>query len=317
MTARHRGPEVTVVIPTRDRWPLLERALASVLAQRTVDLEAIVVNDGSASTMPQRLVTPRVRVIEVRSSEGVARARNRGLAAARGSWVAWLDDDDLWAPGKLRRQLDAANANVALVYVGAILIDEEARMIGARRPPLPAELDPGILERNLVGSPSGVMARTELLRRLGGFDESLGVLADWDLWIRLLEGRRAEACPEPLFGYTIHRGNMHLSDPARIRREVRILRRKHATRCEAAGVTLAGRGFSEWLVNRYRDAGMRGRAASLYLKLGLRHRDPRHLVRAPLMLVGEGALRVARRGRPRSAGEVWIEPEWLVDLRKG
>jgi glycosyltransferase involved in cell wall biosynthesis len=310
-------PDVTVVIPTRDRWSLLDRALRSALAQRDVTAEIVVVDDGSASPMPEQLarrLPSTVRVIELPSSGGVARARNRAIAEARGAWIAFLDDDDLWAPDKLRRQLDATGAGVALVYAAAIMIDGQARMTGVRPAPPPSELDPGLLETNLVGSPSGVLARTDLVRRVGGFDPALSVLADWDLWIRLLQTGSARACAEPLVGYTVHPGNMHLGNPAGLRRELRMLRRKHARACAAAGVRPGGRAFSRWLVARYRDAGLRGEAARVYARLGVRYGAPRDLARAPLMLLGEGAMGVARRGRPRRpAGRLGPAPEWLAD----
>jgi glycosyltransferase involved in cell wall biosynthesis len=91
------GVAVSVVIPTRDRWPLLADTLASALAQEGVGLEVVIVDDGSASTMPVGTTfdDPRVRTVRNEVSLGVARARNRGIEAARGEWVALLDDDDV------------------------------------------------------------------------------------------------------------------------------------------------------------------------------------------------------------------------------
>src|SRR2546421_12955356 len=102
------APEATVIIPTRDRWPLLAVTLCGALAQEGVTLEVIVVDDGSVDQTPRRLaevIDERVRVIRHPSSRGVAAARNSAIAAARGEWLAFLDDDDLWAPHKLRIQL--------------------------------------------------------------------------------------------------------------------------------------------------------------------------------------------------------------------
>jgi len=103
---------VSVVIPTRDRWELLPRAVRSVLAQEHAELHVVVVDDGSVSPAPRDGVfaDPRVQVVRRKRSGGVAAARNAGLERARGGWVAFLDDDDIWAPAKLAAQLAAARA---------------------------------------------------------------------------------------------------------------------------------------------------------------------------------------------------------------
>src|SRR5262245_16886500 len=103
-------PLVSVVIPTRNRASLLERTLRSVLAQRMGDLEVVVVDDGSTddTTSVAGAADVRVAVVRNQTPEGVSAARNRGIAAARGSWIAFCDDDDLWSPEKLTLQLDAA-----------------------------------------------------------------------------------------------------------------------------------------------------------------------------------------------------------------
>src|ERR687896_831399 len=121
------APDVTVVIPTRSRWDLLSTAaLPSALAQEDVEIEVIVVDDGSSDTTPDalaELADPRVRVLRHQRARGVARARNAGIAAARGEWIAFLDDDDLWSPRKLRLQLErAADTKAHVLYTGVIEI---------------------------------------------------------------------------------------------------------------------------------------------------------------------------------------------------
>ncbi|MBV8991348.1 MAG: glycosyltransferase family 2 protein, partial [Solirubrobacterales bacterium] len=87
------------MIPTRNRWPFLSHTLASALAQESVSLEVVVVDDGSDDQTPERLPAvgdPRVRVFRHERGLGVARARNKGIEEARGAWIAFLDDDDTW-----------------------------------------------------------------------------------------------------------------------------------------------------------------------------------------------------------------------------
>lgn len=312
-------PVVSVVIPTRDRWSLLNRALGTALAQVGVDLEVIVVDDGSSDGTPSRLraaAHPRVRLVARPQSMGVAEARNLAIGMARGEWLAFLDDDDVWAPDKLRRQLDAAGPGVSFVYTGALVIDGAGRVTGVRRTAGVDELEPGLFETNLVGTPSGVMARTDLLRRLGGFDRAFGILADWDLWIRLMGMGRVAVCEEALIGYTQHPANMHLADPDKLRVELDALRAKHREACELRGVELGGLAFTRWLVGRYRAAGMRSEAARLYLGIGLRYRSPRDVLRAIGLMLGEPAMRLARGGAPRTSVDTPVtEPEWLLALR--
>lgn len=137
-------PEVSVVIPTRDRWSLLATTLASVQAQQDVELEIVVVDDGSSTRMPVQGAPwndPRLRTVRHASSRGVADARNAGIAAAGGDWVAFLDDDDLWAPGKLRDQIDAAQgAGAVFAYSRVVAFREDVGPLGLRPPPNPAAL---------------------------------------------------------------------------------------------------------------------------------------------------------------------------------
>src|SRR3954468_2829862 len=104
-------PEVTVVIPTRDAWDLLPATLTGALAQEEVALEVVVVDDGSRDGTAAGLAEwaradPRLRVCRLEPSAGVGAARNAGIERARGEWLAFLDHDDLWAPRKLREQVD-------------------------------------------------------------------------------------------------------------------------------------------------------------------------------------------------------------------
>src|ERR671936_561680 len=105
------APQVSVVLPTRDRPSELSRALSSTRSQRGVTSEVIVVDDGSVP--PVAVPEDGVRLIRIAPSCGVAHARNRGIAAARGEWIALLDDDDVWAPDRLRRMLTVARATGA------------------------------------------------------------------------------------------------------------------------------------------------------------------------------------------------------------
>ena len=127
-----RGPgSVAVVIPTRDRWPLLRTAVASALAQEDVDAQVVVVDDGSVDETARELEAvsdPRLLVLHHDRPRGVSAARNLGLSRVTATWVAFLDDDDVWAPRYLASMLDAARVSeldaerVGLVYSGQLLL---------------------------------------------------------------------------------------------------------------------------------------------------------------------------------------------------
>jgi glycosyltransferase involved in cell wall biosynthesis len=108
-------PDVSVVIPTLNRQAALARSISITLGQENVNLEVIVVDDGSTDSTPAYLKTgrdPQLQVIRHARRTGVAAARNHGIQQARGEWVAFLDDDDVWAPHKLREQVSTALARI-------------------------------------------------------------------------------------------------------------------------------------------------------------------------------------------------------------
>jgi glycosyltransferase involved in cell wall biosynthesis len=207
-------PTVSVVVPTHNRVDLLPLTLHTVLWQQGVDLEVLVVDDGSVDDLRRsvrELHDPRIRLLRNSTPQGVSRARNRGVAEAGGRWVAFLDDDDLWAPTKLRMQLTAAEqAGHGWSYAGAINLSEDLRLLGGAPPADPAAVVAELPRSNLVpGGCSGVVVRRELLPS-NPFDPSYRHFADWDLWIRLSQLDQPVAVTEPLVGYRVHSSNASL-----------------------------------------------------------------------------------------------------------
>lgn len=292
------APVVSVVLPTRDRRELLARSLASVFAQKAVPLEAIVVDDGSTDGTWEWLIglaDPRVRPLRLQGPGNVAAARNIGIGAAKGEWIAFLDDDDVWAPDKLRQQLDAAGNGDVLVYSGVIETDDALRPVVEIVTPTPDEVDDRLGVTNLVGTPSGVLVRSEAVHAAGGFDPTLSILADWDLWLRLRrQGAFAAAMPH-LVGYTVHGRNLHLATVGRILAELRLLRARHPEVAEASSAGAIGSfEFLRWLAARYRRAGRRLDACRVYVRIGLCYRRPRELARGIAVLLGRDSLPLRR-----------------------
>jgi glycosyltransferase involved in cell wall biosynthesis len=211
-------PEVSVVVPTKDRDVLLRQTLRTISWQQDVVFEALVVDDGSTHPgLVERIVADigdtRMRVVRHDRSRGVSEARNRGSVEAKAPWVAFCDDDDLWAPNKLARQLEAARRVPAASWVcaGSVNITPGNRVVGGEPPPTPDEVVEHLEEHNVVpGGSSGVMARRPVLLDVGGFDPSLQPLADWDLWLRMLRVSPPAVVAEPLVAYRVHATNMSL-----------------------------------------------------------------------------------------------------------
>ena len=225
------GATVSVVIPTHDRRDLLLLALGSVLRQRKINVQVVVVDDGSTdvtyeavTALPDR----RIRIVRNALRRGVAATRNVGAAASDGNWLAFLDDDDLWSPDKLSSQLTAARNDAAQwAYSGAVEIDAVGRLLGGEPPPEPQQLTSGLTRRNLMpAGSSNVLVHAAAFRSVGGFDESLRHLADWDLWLRLRHVGLPSCVHEPLVAYRVHRAQATM-DTAGMLDEARILHVRH------------------------------------------------------------------------------------------
>jgi glycosyltransferase involved in cell wall biosynthesis len=309
-----------VVIPTRDRWPLLSTTLRGALSQEGVEHEVIVVDDGSRDETPERLAAigdSRLHVLRHDRSRGVSAARNTGIAQARGEWLAFLDDDDFWSPAKLAAQVAAALAcGATFAYSAAVVLDEQGRAIEV----LPAPDPEGLIRRLLPGNaiPAGasnVLASADAVTAAGGFDESLSHFADWDLWIGLADRGRAAACPEVLMAYLQHEGSMLVTDKSGLVGEFKRLARKHRAVSERYGVGFDRAGLARWMAWGEGRADRRLRAARGYLAsaaLYVRQRQCDETRRsAAQALASLRGKRFLDSGRPLPSASVDQEPDWL------
>jgi glycosyltransferase involved in cell wall biosynthesis len=314
------SPEVSVVIPTRDRWPLLSTTLWGALAQQGVEHEVIVVDDGSGDETPHRLAAVddhRLRVVRHEHSRGVAAARNSGIAEARGEWLAFLDDDDLWSPHKLALQIAAARAGKAtFAYGAAVVLDEHRRPVEVLPAPDADDALRLVLPRNLIpASGSNVLASADAVAAAGQFDEGLSHFEDWDLWLRLADGGRAAVCAEVVTAYVQHDGSMLLTDKRGLVDQFERLAEKHRGLSERRGARFDRAGLTGYLAWGDERAGLRLRAARGYLASALRfaRQGNRWGVRDG---VGHalGVLRGKRyldSGRPVPSAPLVDAPEWL------
>jgi glycosyltransferase involved in cell wall biosynthesis len=250
-------PEVSAIVPTHDRRSLLRTTLTTVLWQRDVDLEVVVVDDGSTedvSAVVDRFQDDRIRLVRNDVAQGVSAARSRGVENARGRWVAFVDDDDLWAPNKLRAQLAAVSAvNAEWAYCGSVSIDLELNIVGGRPPPSPHDVASNIARYNLVpGGGSAVLASRELMCTVGPFDSRLYNTEDWEMWIRLSKVGMPACASGPLMGYRLHSANASL-DVAAILEGISLVERRHGTRVDMGVI-------HRWIAESCLRRGLRGRA---------------------------------------------------------
>lgn len=210
---RLSAPKISVVIPTYNRARFLKEALESVFSQTVADREIIVVDDGS-SDETRAVLEPfrdRIRYLYQENAGGAA-ARNRGIAAARGEWVAFLDSDDRWEPHALQALLEAASRHpeAGFIIMRACEIDAAGQRTGRRlgkRSPGPFFTTPDLLWGD-SGSIHMPMIRRSLLETVGGFDESLAAAQDCELAIRFSFHTRLVSVPEPLLLRRVHSGNL-------------------------------------------------------------------------------------------------------------
>ncbi|HEY3187062.1 MAG TPA: glycosyltransferase, partial [Solirubrobacteraceae bacterium] len=307
------APEVSIVIPTRDRANCIVMAVLAALGQRGVDLEVVVVDDGSRDGTQAALAgvaDSRLIVVRNEAPQGVSAARNRGIERARGRWVAFLDDDDLWSPDTLRLQLDAATREKAVfAYCDSVALDERLNIIGSITPPDGDGIGRALQRWNFIGGPSVVVADARTVRRLGGFDEALSVLADWDLWIRLADAGRAAHCSSMLVGYVVHAGGMFTQQPAVATADVRELTAKHRARGARLGLEPDVGRMLVAMAYGHARAGRRARAAGTAVRAAVPARSPRYAALGHGLLVGH---RTALALRRRLSGTVVPPaPPWL------
>jgi glycosyltransferase involved in cell wall biosynthesis len=324
MMADHR-PTVTVVIPTRDRVGLLlPHAVRSALGQEDVAIQVVVVDDGSTdgtSAAVEAIGDERIEVLRHEQSRGVSAARNTGIAAARGEWIAFLDDDDLWSPRKLRTQLDAAEARGARwVYAASFVVDEEMRPVYAHPVPGASAIAVALERGNVVpAGPSNVMVRADLMREVGDFDVTLAQGEDWDVWLRLAKTEPPAVCDDVLVATLSHgERSIHRYSTDVLDHVFRMLRKhRPLTRGDKLGAT-------EWLAGQHRQAGHRLRASAVHLRAGILYRSPGNLAAALGALAGDrgtratSALLLRTRGvshLERGNPPVVDEPAWLARYR--
>jgi glycosyltransferase involved in cell wall biosynthesis len=205
---------VSVIMPVYNRRHLVGAAADSVLQQTYQEVELVMINDGSTDGSNEVLddyaarYPGRVKVIH-QANAGQVVARNNGIAAAKGRYIAFLDSDDTWLSDKLERQMPLFSEGVGLVYSGIYEIDPDGRVLREVKPEaaMRGNIYHRLLVRNAMTGGSVVVTR-EALNRVGLFDEALRAAENWDLWIRIARDYHVDFVAAPLVRYLKHEGNI-------------------------------------------------------------------------------------------------------------
>jgi glycosyltransferase involved in cell wall biosynthesis len=216
MAATNSGIKISVVIPAYNAERYIAKAIESCLSQTYAPHEIIVIDDASTdgTAAIAESFPPLVRVIRLAENMGVSVARNRGVQASTGNWLAFLDADDWFLPEKLESQMRCSleNPHAVLIYTGY-------RMIGIDGSESygqffwPRELWPMLRYRNLFHL-SSVLLRRDAFDSVAGFDPAFRIVQDWDLWLRLAAlyfVKSFAALPEPLVVYRRVAGSLSSS----------------------------------------------------------------------------------------------------------
>ncbi|NJN58320.1 MAG: glycosyltransferase [Leptolyngbyaceae cyanobacterium SL_5_9] len=206
-------PLISVVIPVYNGEKTIKETVDSALSQTFSDLELIVINDGSQdSTLDilSDISDPRLKVFSY-SNAGLAASRNRGIEQASGKYIAFLDADDLWTADKLEAQLNAlwANPQASVAYSWTDWIDESNQFLRSGGHIVAnGQVYTKLLIRNFVENGSNPLICKQALDTVGGFDDSVPGVEDWDMWLRLAAHYEFVTVPSPQILYRISANSM-------------------------------------------------------------------------------------------------------------
>ena len=211
-------PRVSVIIPTYNRAAMLRQALESVRLQQMEGVEIIVVDDGSTDGTPRVVQEFQPGIVYLKQSQqGVAAARNLGIRHSKAPYIAFLDSDDLWLPGKLKKQIEFLQSRPGIGLLYARMWSYHVDSPDQRR------LDPRVVARtfhDLLNGPNTVTTSTVMVRRecfdtVGVFDPRLRAAEDHELWLRIVRRFPIAFLDEVVAEYRRHGNNIN-SDPSQL-----------------------------------------------------------------------------------------------------
>lgn len=248
---------IDVAIPTYNCAAYIGEALDSIFSQGEHEFRVLVVNDGSTDNTEDVLQPYMDRIVYFsKPNEGVVKTRNYAMDRLKGDFVAFLDADDVWLPGKIDKQLAVleGDAGVGGVYANASLVNREGKSEGRAyiqgeiREELVPDIYPYLFLKNPIPT-STLILRREILEKAGKFDPALPGTEDYDMWLRVARLARLQYIDESLALYRVHGSNISNNLLVRHRDNLIILNRhlKHSPDIRAR----LGRRLSDRLVREH------------------------------------------------------------------
>jgi glycosyltransferase involved in cell wall biosynthesis len=206
---------VSVIIPAQNRPQMLRQAVLSVVAQTYKPIEIIIVLAGATEQvigMASDIASEHGARLLHQGKLNAGAARNAGLSIARGEWISFLDDDDLFIPEKISAQMQVAlSTGCDIVSSNSVTFFDDGRPDALWMPPgrLPTPVEIDFRTASILGSYVNIasLVKTSVLKQVGGFDPSLRTCEDWDLWRRVVQNHRIEYIDRPLIRIRNHSGN--------------------------------------------------------------------------------------------------------------
>lgn len=228
------SPLVSIVIPTYNHAPMLQRALATVIEQTYQNWNAIVVNNYSTDNTLEvvaKFNDPRIQCVNFRNNGVIGASRNEGIKLATGEYVAFLDSDDTWFPTKVEKSVSSLENGSDLVCHAEYWIDESGKSRLVTYGPSEAATHHNLIYKGNRISTSATMVRATLLKEVNGFDVSPELISteDYDLWIRLAaKSNKFAFIDEPLGEYHRHDNNVSANIEKHLAAELALLTKHFA-----------------------------------------------------------------------------------------
>ena len=225
----NNSPLVSIVIPTYNHAPMLQRALATVVEQTYQNWNAIVVNNFSTDDTLEVVAAfndPRIQCVNFRNNGVIGASRNEGIALATGKYVAFLDSDDTWFPTKLEKCVEILESGSDLVCHAEYWIDESRKSRLVAYGPSEAATHHNLIYKGNRISTSATVVRAALLKEVHGFDVAPELISteDYDLWIRLAaKSDKFAFISEPLGEYHRHDNNVSANIEKHLAAELALL----------------------------------------------------------------------------------------------